>query len=301
MFFLRKVILAITAFILVLWGGASTQTNSLMLQGGGLVGLIAGIVILFIFGRMALRAMGLIPALIIIFGIISFIIYAIGGFRGGIENLGDNLKNFLGQQGKAIPAIENFAENTMEKTSAEKTSEGQASKDETSEAEVSQEDTLMNSNLVAEEAQNTQAASNIPQIQSPARVLTADTLEINGIRMQLYGIDAPEMNQSCANAKGRSYRCGQEAANWLKGWITGYNLDCQIMGRAANGNYVGVCSLGDYDLGAALVNAGWAVANREESEVYVPYEDEARTKRNGLWSGRFYKPKDWREYMQQGQ
>lgn len=289
MFFLRKVILAITAFILVLWGGASTQTNSLMLQGGGLVGLIAGIVILFIFGRMALRAMGLIPALIIIFGIISFITYAIGGFRGGIENLGDNLKNFLGQQGKAVPAIENFSESVMGTIS---------------EGEAAQEDRLMNSSLEAEETQNpqnTQATNNIPQIQSPARVLTADTLEINGVRMQLFGIDAPEMNQSCANAKGRSYRCGQEAANWLKGWITGYNLDCQIMGRAANGNYVGVCSLGDYDLGAALVNAGWAVANREESEIYVPYEDEARTKRNGLWSGRFYKPKDWREHMQQGQ
>ena len=289
MFFLRKVILAITAFILVLWGGASTQTNSLMLQGGGLVGLIAGIVILFIFGRMALRAMGLIPALIIIFGIISFITYAIGGFRGGIENLGDNLKNFLGQQGKVVPAIENFSESVMGTTS---------------EGEAAQEDRLMNSNLEAEETQNpqnTQASNNIPQIQSPARVLTADTLEINGVRMQLFGIDAPEMNQSCANAKGRSYRCGQEAANWLKGWITGYNLDCQIMGRAANGNYVGVCSLGDYDLGAALVNAGWAVANREESEIYVPYEDEARSKRNGLWSGRFYKPKDWREHMQQGQ
>lgn len=289
MFFLRKVILAITAFILVLWGGASTQTNSLMLQGGGLVGLIAGIVILFIFGRMALRAMGLIPALIIIFGIISFITYAIGGFRGGIENLGDNLKNFLGQQRKAVPAIENFSESVMGTTS---------------EDEAAQEDRLMNSSLEAEETQNpqnTQATNNIPQIQSPARVLTADTLEINGVRMQLFGIDAPEMNQSCANAKGRSYRCGQEAANWLKGWITGYNLDCQIMGRAANGNYVGVCSLGDYDLGAALVNAGWAVANREESEIYVPYEDEARTKRNGLWSGRFYKPKDWREHMQQGQ
>ena len=260
-----------------------------MLQGGGLVGLIAGIVILFIFGRMALRAMGLIPALIIIFGIISFITYAIGGFRGGIENLGDNLKNFLGQQGKAVPAIENFSESVMGTTS---------------EGEAAQEDRLMNSSLEAEETQNpqnTQATNNIPQIQSPARVLTADTLEINGVRMQLFGIDAPEMNQSCANAKGRSYRCGQEAANWLKGWITGYNLDCQIMGRAANGNYVGVCSLGDYDLGAALVNAGWAVANREESEIYVPYEDEARTKRNGLWSGRFYKPKDWREHMQQGQ
>ena len=284
MLFLRRVILAIAAFILVLWGGASTQTNNLMLQGGGFVGLIIGVIILFIFGRMALRAMGLIPALIIISGILSFITYAIGGFRGGIENVGENLKNFLGQNENAVPVIENFGENLFDGGSS---------------AESEESSPMISFSLGGTEEPAARNINNIPQIQSQARVLTADTVEINGARLQLYGIDAPEMNQSCANARGRSYRCGQEAADWLKSWIRDYPLSCRIMGQSQNGTYVGVCSLGEYDLGAALVNAGWAVANRQESEVYVPYENAARNNRNGLWSGRFYMPWDWRQYMQQ--
>lgn len=285
MLFLKKIILAITAFVLILWGGASTQTNSLMLQGGGFVGLIVGIIILFIFGRMAWRAIGCLPALIVLFGIICFILYAIGGFRGGIENLGKNLKSFLGQKGEAGTQIfdENFAEEIG--LNGEEVKENLAN--------------LINTMSEEEQAPNEEQApsNNLPKVYSKARVISADTIQINGGRLQLYGIDAPEMNQSCANSQGRSYRCGQEAANWLKSWIGNYTLSCQVMGQAANGNYVGICSLGDYDIGAALVNAGWAVANREESEIYIPYEQAARQGRNGLWGGRFYMPWDWRKQM----
>ena len=73
--FLKKVILAIIAFVLILWGGSGTQASSLWLQGGGFIGLIAGIIIIYIFGKMASRAMGCLPSLIILAGIIGFIIY----------------------------------------------------------------------------------------------------------------------------------------------------------------------------------------------------------------------------------
>ena len=49
MMFLKKVLLGIAAFVLILWGGAGTQSNSLLLQGGGFVGLIAGLIILYMF------------------------------------------------------------------------------------------------------------------------------------------------------------------------------------------------------------------------------------------------------------
>ena len=47
--------------------------------------------------------------------------------------------------------------------------------------------------------------------------------------------------------------------------------------------------------GAALVNAGWAVADPKQSAIYVPYEQQARDNGRGLWQGQFYKPWDWRE------
>lgn len=66
------------------------------------------------------------------------------------------------------------------------------------------------------------------------------------------------------------------------------------MQQDENGNMVGTCSLGQYDLGAAIVNAGWAVAYLKYTDIYYPYEENARAARAGLWQGRFYMPWDWR-------
>ena len=50
------------------------------------------------------------------------------------------------------------------------------------------------------------------------------------------------------------------------------------MQQDAKGNMVGTCSLGAYDLGAALVNAGWAVAYTKYTDIYVPYQVQAQEK-----------------------
>jgi len=41
-------------------------------------------------------------------------------------------------------------------------------------------------------------------------VISGDILMVNGVRMHLHGIDAPELDQVCL-AKGKNYRCGAVA------------------------------------------------------------------------------------------
>jgi endonuclease YncB( thermonuclease family) len=71
------------------------------------------------------------------------------------------------------------------------------------------------------------------------------------------------------------------------------------MQQDAQGNMLGVCSLGHYDIGAAIVNAGWAVAHVKYTHIYVPYENQARQNNRGLWQGQFYMPWDWRAMQAQ--
>lgn len=45
-----------------------------------------------------------------------------------------------------------------------------------------------------------------------ASVIDGDTIEIGGTRIRFDGIDAPESRQTCRDAAGAKYRCGQQSA-----------------------------------------------------------------------------------------
>ena len=101
MFFLKKFLLGFAALFLILVGGAGTQSQSTLLQGGGFLGLIVGLIVLYIFAKMAWRAMGCLPSIFLILAIIAFILYAIGAFSDGVGGVGDNIRGFLGQGGSS--------------------------------------------------------------------------------------------------------------------------------------------------------------------------------------------------------
>lgn len=311
MLFLKKCMMGMGALFLIFVGGAGTQSSSTILQGGGFLGLIIGLVVLYIFARMAWRAMGCLPAILAILVIIAFILYAIGGFKGGIGNVGSNIKSFLGvgsasvsgQQTQASASMQNSAINLlddedMDASIGETFSSPQVAVEAQEPAPVAQEQSggWMEMLFGKREAQSSGPdLDKLPTIYSSARVVSGDTLNINGHLFRLYGIDAPEMNQSCADASGRAYSCGRQAAAWLSSWLQDNTLECKVMQQDANGNMAGTCSLGAYDIGAALVNAGWALAYTKHTDIYVPYQQQAENNGSGLWQGEFYMPWDWRK------
>lgn len=139
----------------------------------------------------------------------------------------------------------------------------------------------------------------LPLLSGSARVLNGDTLSVRGRNVVLFGIDAPELSQTCTNQRGQSYNCGRDAALWLRDWLGDHEIECRIMKEDSRGNLLGVCMAGSYDIAAALVNAGLAFANTQMSEIYVPYQEQARANARGLWNGTFYMPWDWRKMQSQ--
>jgi endonuclease YncB( thermonuclease family) len=288
--FLKKFLLALAALILILWGGAGTQSTSLLLQGGGFIVLLIGLIVLYLFGKMAWRAMGCLPSLAIIGAIVFFIMYAIGAFNNGIYGVGDNIKSFLGQKdGSSMPM---FA--TQE--DGYSMSENFSSSAPPQEDQPGMLDGIMGS-LGGGKPSGGSQGMNIdayPLIQGTATVVKANTLIINGKYFVLYGIDAPEANQTCADSKGRAYNCGAQSSRWLRSWINDFVLECRVVKANSKGNMLGTCNLGEYDIGAALVNAGWAIAYTKDTDIYKPYEVQAQREGRGLWQGEFYMPADWR-------
>ncbi|MCY4608070.1 MAG: thermonuclease family protein [bacterium] len=123
------------------------------------------------------------------------------------------------------------------------------------------------------------------------RVIDADTVDIDGTRWRLHGIDAPETDQTC-RAWGRTWACGQAATEALESRAAG--MSCAGSETDVYGRTIGVCSSGGEDLNAWLVDQGWALAYRRYAEDYVGQEEEARTERRGIHLGEFVEPWNWR-------
>lgn len=134
-----------------------------------------------------------------------------------------------------------------------------------------------------------------PPVIGRASVIDGDTLDIQGQRIRLWGVDAPESRQTCERA-GQAYRCGQEAANRLDAWLAGRTVTCRAEGRADRyGRMVARCTVGGRDIGGWLVTQGLALDYPRYSRgEYAVHEAEARTARAGVWAGRFATPWEWR-------
>ena len=125
-------------------------------------------------------------------------------------------------------------------------------------------------------------------------VLDGDTLDFNGLRVRLFGIDAFERDQLCARADGSRYGCGQVARETLMVAIARAPVTCVRRDVDQYGRMVAVCRTRDDDLAARVVAEGSALAYRKYSNDYVDEEDVARQAKRGVWSGSFEAPWDYR-------
>src|SRR5262249_23775239 len=113
-------------------------------------------------------------------------------------------------------------------------------------------------------------------------------------KVRLQGIDAPETDQICLNAKGARWTCGIDARNQLAAHIGGRAISCASKGIDAYARTLAICLLASEDLNAWMVQNGWALAYVQYSSAYQKVEEDARASQRGLWQGAFIAPWDWR-------
>lgn len=320
MFFFKKALWIFGILTLIYAGGSGTQSSSLIMQGMGFFGLIIALVVLYVFGRMMWKGLGCFPSFLLIMAVVVFMMYALGMFNNGLGGVKDAATKFIGYEGDSEQQI-NVSEAQDEIEPEDEEITPMPEEDDEEIKPVGYEETAsprlfgsdkpepkekpkqgiaekMISSLMGDSKKEQPKPfnpANYPVVYGSVRVISGDTLEMYGRVFQLFGVAAPAVNQTCANGQGRAYNCGREAAAWLKSWIEDAELECRVIQQDTKGNMIGTCSYGPYDLGAALVNSGWAVAYTKYTDVYYPYEIQAQQNRRGLWQGTFYKPWDWKK------
>ena len=127
-----------------------------------------------------------------------------------------------------------------------------------------------------------------------ARVIDGDTLDVDGQRVRLWGIDAPESRQRCER-EAVTWLCGQEAAKALRERLLGRTVACQQKDRDRYGRSVALCRVDGQDVAEWLAREGWALDYRQFSKgAYAAAEAEARQAGRGLWAGTFVTPWEYR-------
>jgi endonuclease YncB( thermonuclease family) len=132
------------------------------------------------------------------------------------------------------------------------------------------------------------------EVSGVPRIVDGDTVEIGQVKIRLSGIDAPETDQVCLDAKGEKWACGIAARDELIRHSNGQPWECTTTGTDQYGRSLANCFIEGEGVGKWMVQSGWALSFVRYSHAYDADEIAAREVRAGLWSGAFIAPWDWR-------
>lgn len=116
-------------------------------------------------------------------------------------------------------------------------------------------------------------------------VVDGDTLRIDGERVRLWGIDAPEKHQAC-RIDGREQPIGMQATEALRSLVARGDLRCETKDRDRYGRTVADCFVGGQSIGDAMVYSGWAWAlPRYSKDRFLAAQEDAERAGRGVWAG----------------
>ena len=131
----------------------------------------------------------------------------------------------------------------------------------------------------------------------PVKVVDGDSLEIGDKRIRLMGIDAPEDEQICKNAKKKKYPCGKFSAEYLQKLTKDQEVICKVHQKDQYDRDLCTCFVGKKDINREMILSGNAIVYLESP--YRAEQQEAKEHKRGLWQGRFMQPRLYRRLKEQ--
>jgi endonuclease YncB( thermonuclease family) len=130
-------------------------------------------------------------------------------------------------------------------------------------------------------------------VQGRANVLAGDRMRIGATAVRLYGVEAPEVGQTCASSRP----CAEAARAALQRVVQGKTVACTVSGRGEDGTSTGTCTVDGADLAAKMVRAGHLFAETGLFSTYAGAEREAREASLGVWRAGVDRPADHRSKL----
>ena len=125
-------------------------------------------------------------------------------------------------------------------------------------------------------------------------VIDADTWDVGEERVRLFGIDAPELDQTCTDNRQVGWDCGVWATDQTRTRFDGHIVICERLETDRYGRTVARCFDKGSDVARDMVNEGLALAYRRYSFDYVHDENAAALGARGLHVGKVQPPAEFR-------
>ena len=108
-----------------------------------------------------------------------------------------------------------------------------------------------------------------------ARVIDGMTLEVQGQRLRLFGIDAPDLKQNC-RWPNKVIPCSWVSKTAMINLVAQTLVVCAAPDKKRTGVRLARCRAGGFDIGANMVHTGWVLAFRPVSVANVETENKAK-------------------------
>lgn len=117
------------------------------------------------------------------------------------------------------------------------------------------------------------------------RILVEDagTLKSDDTIIHLAGVVAPAAGETCKDAAGTAWPCGNRAKTALRSMIRFRTVECRSVGAAEAGGFTARCTVAGDDLSLWLVEQGWARATADADREFQDKAEAAKKAKRGLW------------------
>ena len=148
-----------------------------------------------------------------------------------------------------------------------------------------------------------------------ANAIDGETLFMNGLEVNLFGIDAVERDQICQTMAGEDYPCGRQARQSLQEIVQNHRVICAPMVHVNERRVLAMCELHGPEspqapedfigrfrvssLSRIMVEEGHAVSIGIGATIFLDEQRQAQTLRKGIWQGSFLPPRLWRSEQSQ--
>ena len=144
-----------------------------------------------------------------------------------------------------------------------------------------------------------------------ANAIDGETIYMNGVEVNLFGIDAVERDQICHSKTGEPYPCGMQATQALQELIQDTMVICFPLVSLNQSRQLGVCEIVSessptepqefldgfrpLNLSRIMIEQGHALSIGIGSNIFAEEQLQAQTLRVGIWQGSFVPPRLWRQ------